>query len=160
MSLYGDLWPRTEKIFLYLILHEARPNSLTWRECVTKFFTSIFSWFEPIWAPNKQALEFLNSFRFCKNVWIFKKLCGVRYPTTEVQDVHLTAETISTVGITSLSKTMGCVCIIPRVKCSKFLKKLHIVHHTAESISMVCIAPQSQQHSITKKLLVPTTPPS
>ena len=37
------------------------PNYLTLIKCVTRFSTSIFSCFEPIWALDKQAKVFSNS---------------------------------------------------------------------------------------------------
>ena len=138
--------------------------------CVTRFFTNIFSWFEPIWVPHKQTKIFLNSFWFRRDIRIFKKLRGVHHTTesdstmciiyrrVKLHDVHHTAESNSTKCIIPQSQTPHCAsytaesnstkCIIPQSQTPQSALyrrvKLHGVHHTAESNSTVCITPQSQ----------------
>ena len=64
-----------------------------------------FSWFEPTWAPDKQAEKFSNSFRFRRDIRIFKKLRGV-HPTAESSDEMFSKN--SAVCIPPQSQTLRC----------------------------------------------------
>ena len=83
--------------------------------CHEIFDLSFLSWFEPIWAPDKQY--FRIRFWFRQDIRIVKKLHGV----------HHTAELDSAVCILPRSQTPWCTSH-RRVMKTKYLKKLCSVH--------------------------------
>ena len=87
--------------------------------CHEIFDLQFFSWFEPIWAPDKQAKVFSNGVLISPRIQIFKKLCGV----------HPSAESSSAVCNTPLSQAPRCA--------TQSGVRLRGVQHSEESDSAV-----------------------
>ena len=102
----------------------------------------LVSWFESIWAPDKQARVFLYSFLyFLEILEFFKKL----------RRVHCIVESITAVCITLLSQSCGVHTLLsPTPGCASHL---YGVHHTAEIFKFlrnptVCISLLSQSPQV------------
>ena len=110
-----------------------------------RFLTPIFSWFERIWAPDKQPKKFLISVLFSTRYSItrWSPLCAL-YPGDDLCGVLHTAEITKYLTFYISKLFFHDICVHPynSPRCAAHCgKDIRGVHHTAEMIAEVCSTP-------------------